>query len=51
MTLVESIASLLADLRLRHNSQATLKLYGDQLKRFGEWLPEELLRDLRRATK
>ena len=51
MTFVESIASLLADLRLRNYSPATLKHYGDQLKRFEEWLPEEHLRDLRRVTR
>lgn len=51
MELTESVASLLADLRLRHYSQSTLKHYGNQLKRFQEWLPEELLLDLRRVTK
>lgn len=48
MTLSDAISSLLADLRLRNYSPATLKLYSDQLKRFGEWLPDELLQDVRR---
>lgn len=51
MTLAECVASLLADLRLRNYSQATLKLYGDQLQRFGEWLPDELVQNVRRITK
>jgi integrase/recombinase XerD len=51
MTFDEAIPSLMAELRLRNYSPATLKHYGNQLKRFGEWLPDEHLRDLRRVTR
>lgn len=51
MTFGEAVPSLMAEMRLRNYSPATLKHYGDQLKRFGEWLPEEHRRDLRRVTR
>lgn len=51
MTFADAISSLLADLRLRNYALGTLENYGDQLKRFGEWLPEELLQDMRRITR
>ncbi|MHB8623377.1 MAG: tyrosine-type recombinase/integrase [Sulfuricaulis sp.] len=51
MTFQEALVSLFADMRLRNYSPATVHHYGDQLKRFEEWLSEELTRDLRRVTK
>lgn len=51
MTYREALDSLLAHLRLRNYSAATLRVYREQLKRFSEWLPDALLQDLRRATR
>lgn len=51
MNLTDSVSALLADLRLRNYKSATLKHYTDQLKRFQEWLPDDLAEDLRRITK
>jgi integrase/recombinase XerD len=51
MTFVEAVVGLLADLRLRGYSPKTLESYGNQLKRFGEWLDEPLAADLRRITR
>lgn len=51
MTFEEAVPSLMAEMRLRNYSPSTLRHYGNQLKRFGEWLPEERLRDLRRVTR
>lgn len=51
MTFDEAVPSLMAEMRLRNYSPATLKHYGDQLKRFGEWLPPGHLNDLRRVTR
>lgn len=46
----EALDSLMAHLRLRNYSAATLRVYREQLKRFSEWLPEAALQDLRRLT-
>lgn len=51
MTLAESVAALLADLRLRNYNPSTIGDYSDQLKRFEEWLPDEFIEDLRRVTR
>lgn len=51
MTYREAIDSLMAHLRLRNYSAATLRVYREQLKRFSEWLPDALLQDLRRTTR
>jgi integrase/recombinase XerD len=47
----DAVTDLLAELRLRHYSEATLHNYGDQLKRFEEWLSAPLAEDLRRVTR
>lgn len=47
----DATTALLAHLRLRRYSPATLRNYGEQLKRFGEWLPQALAADLRRITR
>lgn len=51
MSFLEALVSLLAELRLRNYSPKTIDNYGDQLKRFGEWLSEALAADLRRVTR
>jgi integrase/recombinase XerD len=51
MSFLEALIALMADFRLRNYSPKTIDNYGDQLKRFGEWLPEELADDLRRVTR
>jgi integrase/recombinase XerD len=51
MTFVEATTALLAHLRLRGYSPATIDNYGDQLQRFGEWLDAALADDLRRITR
>lgn len=51
MSFVEAVTALLADLRLRRYSPATIDNYADQLKRFGEWLSQVLADDLRRVTR
>jgi integrase/recombinase XerD len=51
MTFVEAVASLLADLRLRNYSPKTIDSYGDQLKRWGEWLSSDVAADLRRVSR
>lgn len=51
MKLCEALYALVADLRLRNYSPQTINNYGDQLKRFSEWLSEGLTADLRRVTR
>jgi integrase/recombinase XerD len=51
MTFLDAVTSLLARLRLKRYSPATLNNYADQLKRFGEWLETQPLPDLRQITK
>jgi integrase/recombinase XerD len=51
MSFLEALIALLADLRLRNYSPKTIDNYGDQLKRFDEWLSEALAADLRRVTR
>ena len=51
MTFLDALTSLLADLRLRKYSPKTLDNYGDQLRRFGEWLSAALAADLRRVSR
>ncbi len=51
MTFLESTTALLAHLRLCRYSPDTLRSYANQLKRFGEWLPQTLAADLRRITR
>jgi hypothetical protein len=51
MTFEEGMTDLLAHLRLKGYSPATLDNYSDQLKRFGEWLRRKRLRDLRAVTR
>jgi integrase/recombinase XerD len=47
----DAVTDLLADLRLRKYSEATLRSYGDQLRRFEEWLSTDLADDLRRVAR
>ncbi len=51
MTFLDAVTSLLADLRLRNYSPKTLDNYGDQLRRFQEWLCATLAADLRRVSR
>jgi len=51
MTFSDALTSLIADLRLRNYSPKTLDNYGDQLRRFGEWLSAALAADLRRVSR
>ena len=51
MRFLDAMTSLLATLRLKKYSAATLDNYGDQLKRFGEWLESQRLFDLRVLTR
>src|SRR5688572_31483158 len=51
MTFEDGMTDLLAHLRLKGYSPATLHNYSDQLKRFGEWLRRKRLRDLRTVTR
>lgn len=51
MTWLEGVTSLLAHLRLRQYSPATLDNYSDQLKRFGVWLAAQPYLDLRQITR
>ncbi|MBL1276432.1 MAG: tyrosine-type recombinase/integrase [Ectothiorhodospiraceae bacterium] len=51
MTFLDGITSLLSHLRLKKYSPATLDNYGDQLKRFGEWLDKQSIHDLRQLSK
>jgi site-specific recombinase XerD len=51
MTFLDAMTSLLATLRLKKYSPATVDNYGDQLKRFGEWLASQSLHDLRALTR
>lgn len=51
MTFLDGITSLLSHLRLRKYSPATIDNYHDQLKRFGEWLEQQAIHDLRKLTK
>lgn len=51
MTFLDAVTSSLADLRLRNYSPKTLDSYGDQLRRFGEWLSAALAADLRRVSR
>lgn len=50
MTFLDGLTSLLANLRLKKYSPATIDNYGDQLKRFGEWLAVKAIDDLRKLT-
>ena len=50
MTFLDGTTSLLSNLRLRKYSLATLDNYSDQLKRFGEWLEQQAVYDLRVLT-
>lgn len=47
MTFLDGMTALLSHLRLKQYSPATLDNYGDQLKRFGEWLERQGIVDLR----
>jgi integrase/recombinase XerD len=51
MTFLNAVTSLLANLRLRNYSPNTIDNYGDQLRRFGEWLSASLAADLRRVSR
>lgn len=51
MTFDEGLNALLAHLRLDGYSPATIDNYGDQLKRFGEWLRRRRIVDLRALTR
>ncbi len=51
MTFLDAVTSLLANLRLRNYSPKTIDSYGDQLRRFGEWLSATLAADLRRVSR
>jgi integrase/recombinase XerD len=51
MTFLDALTSLLGDLRLRNYSPKTIDNYGDQLRRFGEWLSAALAADLRRVSR
>lgn len=51
MRFLDAMTSLLATLRLKKYSVATIDNYGDQLKRFGEWLDSQRLHDLRAITR
>ena len=51
MTFSDALTSLLANLRLRNYSPKTIDSYGDQLRRFGEWLSAALAADLRRVSR
>lgn len=51
MTFSDALTSLIANLRLRNYSPKTLDSYGDQLRRFGEWLSAALANDLRRVSR
>jgi site-specific recombinase XerD len=51
MRFLDALTSLLATLRLKKYSVATIDNYGDQLKRFGEWLTAQSLFDLRVLTR
>jgi integrase/recombinase XerD len=51
MTSLDAVTSLLADLRLRNYSPKTIDNYGDQLRRFEEWLSAALAADLRRVSR
>ena len=50
MTFLDGMTSLLASLRLKKYSPATIHNYSDQLKRFSEWLEIEAIDDLRKLT-
>lgn len=51
MTFLDGMTSLLSHLRLKQYSPATIDNYSDQLKRFGEWLERQSIRDLRKLTR
>jgi integrase/recombinase XerD len=51
MTFNEGLNALLAHLRLDGYSPSTIENYGDQLKRFGEWLRRQRIGDLRALTR
>ncbi len=51
MTFLDGMTALLSHLRLKKYSPATLDNYGDQLKRFGEWLERQRIVDLRTLTR
>jgi len=51
MTFLDGMTALLSHLRLKKYSPATIDNYGDQLKRFGEWLERQCIHDLRKLTK
>lgn len=51
MTFQEGMDSLLASLRLRGFSLATIDNYTDQLRQFGRWLTAQRLSDLRQVSK
>lgn len=50
MTFLDGMTSLLSYLRLSKYSPATIDNYGDQLKRFGEWLEIKSIHDLRKLS-
>ncbi len=50
MTFLDGITSLLSHLRLKKYSPATIDNYSDQLKRFGEWLEQQAIVDLRQLS-
>ena len=50
MTFLDGMTSLLSYLRLSNYSPATIDNYGDQLKRFGEWLAIKSIHDLRKLS-
>jgi site-specific recombinase XerD len=50
MTFLDGMTSLLSHLRLKKYSPATINNYSDQLKRFGEWLEQQAIYDLRQLS-
>jgi site-specific recombinase XerD len=51
MTFLEAATSFIAALRLGKYSPGTVDSYADQLKRFGAWLEQQAIDDLRRLTR
>ena len=47
----DAFTDFVAKLRLDKYSEDTVRSYGDQLRRFGEWLSADLAEDLRRVTR
>jgi len=51
MTFLDGMTSLLSHLRLGKYSPKTVTIYGDQLTRFGAWLADHTIYDLRQVTR